>query len=122
MFYSFSYFGFNPTKRILRLFQESISRASIAAISVAAHEVGHAIQYANGYIQLTLSNMFFSIARFEYSAAWLFIMIGLLIPKLGGFMNIGILLFGAAALTYIAATTSGIAQFLKPILIRNSQE
>ena len=158
---------YDPTKGILRLSQEVYEGHSVAAVSVAAHEVGHAIQHANGYIPLSLRNMVFPLARFGSSAAWLFIMIGLLIPSLGSLMNIGILLFGtavlfqiitlpvefnassralelldtngfvvgnetkgakkvlnAAALTYVAAMASGIAQLLRLIMIRNrnSQE
>ena len=151
-----------PTKQTLRLSQEVYEGHSVAAVSVAAHEVGHAIQHANGYIPLVLRNMVFPIARFGSSAALPFIMIGLLIPSLGSLMNIGILLFGtavlfqiitlpvefnasnralelldtngfivgneikgskkvlqAAALTYIAAMASGIAQLLRLIMIRN---
>jgi len=153
---------YDPTKRVLRLSQEVYQGYSIASVSVAAHEVGHAIQHTNGYIPLSLRNMVFPIARFGSSAAWPFIMIGLLIPSLASLMNIGILLFGAAvvfqiitlpvefnassralelldtngfvvgneingskkvlqaaALTYIAAMASGIAQLLRLIMIRN---
>lgn len=153
---------YDPAKQILRLSQEVYEGRSIAAVSVAAHEVGHAIQHANGYVPLTLRNVVFPIAKFGSSAAWPFMMIGLLIPSLGSLMNIGILLFGAAvlfqvitlpvefnassralelldtngfvvgnenrgakkvlnaaALTYVAAMASGIAQLLRLIMIRN---
>lgn len=153
---------YDPTKQVLRLSKEVYEGNSVAAVSVAAHEVGHAIQHANGYMPLTLRNMVFPLARFGSSAAWPFMMIGLLIPSLGSLMNIGILLFGmavlfqiitlpvefnasskalelldtngfvvaneikgskkvlqAAALTYIAAMASGIAQLLRLIMIRN---
>lgn len=153
---------YDPTKRVLRLSGEVYQGNSIASVSVAAHEVGHAIQHANGYIPLSLRNMVFPVARFGSSAAWFFIIIGLLMPALGGLMDVGILLFGAAvafqvitlpvefnassralrlldangfitedetegaqkvlraaALTYVAAMASGIAQLLRLILIRN---
>lgn len=153
---------YDPTKRVLRLSNEVFHGDSIASVSVAAHEVGHAIQHANGYMPLNLRNKVFPVARFGSSAAWIFIMLGLLIPSMGSFMDIGILLFGtavlfqvitlpvefnasnralqlldangyiveeegrgakkvldAAALTYIAAMASGIAQLLRLILIRN---
>ena len=156
---------YDPTKRVLRLSEEVYHGSSVASISVAAHEVGHAIQHSNGYIPLSLRNLVFPVARFGSSAAWGFIMIGLLIPKLGGFMDIGILLFGAAvafqiitlpvefnassraltllddngfitdeekrgahnvlqaaALTYVAAMASGLAQLARLILIRNNRE
>src|SRR5699024_1405222 len=149
-------------KEVLRLSEDVYHGNSIASVSVAAHEVGHAIQHSNGYIPLELRNKVFPIARFGSSAAWFFIMVGLLIPSLGNLMDIGIILFStavlfqiitlpveinassralelldtngfvtnheirgskkvlnAAALTYIAAMASGIAQILRLILIRN---
>lgn len=153
---------YDPTKEVLRLSEEVYHGSSIASVSVAAHEVGHAIQHANGYVPLELRNKIFPVARFGSSAAWFFIMAGLLIPSLGNLMNIGIILFStavlfqivtlpvefnassralelldtngfvtnyeingskkvlnAAALTYIAAMASGIAQLLRLILIRD---
>ena len=63
---------YDPTKQILRLSQEVYEGHSIAAVSVAAHEVGHAIQHANGYIPLSLRNMVYTnfkleIATFSFS-------------------------------------------------------
>ena len=153
---------YDPIKRVLRLSGEVYQGSSIASVSVAAHEVGHAIQHANGYVPLSVRNMIFPVARFGSSAAWLFILAGLMIPALGGLMDIGILLFGAAvlfqlvtlpvefnasnralemldsngyiydeeikgaknvlnaaALTYVAAMASGLAQLMRLILIRN---
>jgi len=153
---------YDPTKEVVRLSQEVYHGSSIASVSVAAHEIGHAIQHANGYTPLILRNRIFPIARFGSSAAWFFIMVGLIIPSLGNLMDVGIILFstavlfqiitlpvefnasnralelldtngfvtnyevkgarkvlGAAALTYIAAMASGIAQILRLILIRN---
>lgn len=155
---------YDPKKRVLRLSNEVYRGSSIASVSVAAHEVGHAIQHANGYAPLSLRNMIFPVARFGSSAAWFFIIGGLFIPSLRGLMDIGIILFGAAvlfqlitlpvefnassraielldsngfivsdersaskkvlnaaALTYVAAMASGIAQLLRLILIRNNR-
>jgi len=154
---------YDPTKRVLRLSGEVYQGSSIASVSVAAHEVGHAIQHSNGYFPLSLRNVVFPVARFGSSAAWIFIFIGLLIPRLGGLMDVGILLFGAAvlfqlvtlpvefnassralallddngfigdeekrearnvlqaaALTYVAAMASGLAQLARLLLIRNN--
>ena len=153
---------YDPRKRVLRLSNEVYRGSSIASVSVAAHEVGHAIQHSQSYTPLALRNMIFPIARFGSSAAWFFIIGGLFIPSLAGLMDIGIILFGAAvlfqlvtlpvefnassraielldangfivseeksgakkvlnaaALTYVAAMASGIAQLLRLILIRN---
>src|SRR5690554_6054720 len=87
---------YDPRNRVLRLSREVYQGNSITSVSVASHEVGHAIQHDKGYIPLKLRNSIFPIASFGSSAAWLFIIIGLLIPEMGGLMDIGILLFGAA--------------------------
>ncbi|MFA5527792.1 MAG: zinc metallopeptidase [Peptostreptococcales bacterium] len=89
---------YDPRGRILRLSPEVHQRSTIASVSVAAHEVGHAIQHENGYIPLSLRNIIFPIARFGSSAAIFFILIGLIIPSLGSLMDIGILLFAVAVL------------------------
>ena len=89
---------YDPKSRVLRLSPEVYRGNSIASVSVAAHEVGHAIQHANGYVPLSMRNSIFPIANFGSSAAWLFIFVGLLVPSLGSLMDIGILLFSAAVL------------------------
>lgn len=89
---------YDPGKKVLRLSEAVHQGTSIASVSVAAHEVGHAIQHANDYTPLILRNKVFPIAKFGSSAAWIFIFVGLLIPSLGSFMDIGIILFGVAVL------------------------
>lgn len=89
---------YDPGKRVLRLSKDVYSGSSIAAISVAAHEVGHAIQHDSEYVPLSLRNKIFPLARFGSSAAWPFILIGLLIPAMSNLMDIGIVLFGTAVL------------------------
>ncbi|MEN1758929.1 zinc metallopeptidase [Anoxynatronum sibiricum] len=92
---------YDPTQRVLRLSGEVYQGNSIAAVSVAAHEVGHAIQHDEGYVPLNLRNLVFPIARFGSSAAWFFIIIGLILPAFAGLMDVGILLFAAAVLFQI---------------------
>lgn len=92
---------YDPRQRVLRLSNEVYRGSSIASVSVAAHEVGHAIQHANGYVPLSLRNMVFPVARFGSSAAWFFIIGGLLLPAFHGLMDVGILLFGTAVLFQI---------------------
>lgn len=89
---------YDPKNRVLRLSDEVYRGSSVASVSVAAHEVGHAIQHSNGYVPLSLRNLVFPIAKFGSSAAWGFIFIGLLIPNLRSLMDVGILLFAAAVL------------------------
>lgn len=89
---------YDPKARVLRLSEDVYYGSSIASVSVAAHEVGHAIQHANNYLALSLRNKIFPVARFGSSMAWFFIMVGLLIPSMGSLMDIGIILFGTAVL------------------------
>ncbi|SNR90815.1 hypothetical protein SAMN05446037_1001350 [Anaerovirgula multivorans] len=87
---------YDPRRRILRLSREVYNGSSIASVSVAAHEVGHALQHAGGYVPLTLRNVIFPIASFGSRMAWFFVIGGLLlIPEL---LDIGILLYTAAVL------------------------
>lgn len=87
---------YDPVNKILRLSKEVYAGSSIASVSVAAHEVGHAIQHDKGYVPLEIRNKIFPIASFGSSAAWFFIFVGFLIPALGGMIDIGILLFSIA--------------------------
>lgn len=88
---------YDPRKRVVSLSNEVYNGRSLASISVAAHETGHAIQHANGYVPLSFRNAIFPIASFGSSAAWIFIIIGLImsVPSL---LDLGILLFSAAVL------------------------
>ncbi len=88
---------YDPRKRVVRLSNEVYHSTSLASISVAAHETGHAIQHAHGYIPLSFRNAIFPVASFGSQAAWFFVIFGLIMsaPTL---VNIGILLFTAAVL------------------------
>lgn len=85
---------YDPRKRVVRLSREVYQGSSIASISVAAHEVGHALQHANGYVPLSLRNAIFPVASFGSSAAWIFIFAGFILA-LDPLLMLGIYLFGA---------------------------
>lgn len=94
---------YDPKNKVLRLSDATYSSASVAAIGVAAHECGHAVQHATGYVPLKFRGALVPIANFGSSIAWPLILIGLLI---GGnssdiLINLGILLFSAAVLFQI---------------------
>jgi Zn-dependent membrane protease YugP len=67
---------YDPRKRVLRLSQEVYNGTSVASIGVAAHEAGHALQHAYGYIPLVARNAIVPIASFGSQAAIIFIMLG----------------------------------------------
>lgn len=82
---------YDPRNRVLRLSQNVYGGSSVAAMSVAAHEVGHAIQHSEGYIPLIIRNNIAPIANFGSRLVWIFIILGFLIIPF--FIDIGILLF-----------------------------
>ncbi len=77
--------------------------SSVAAIGVAAHECGHAVQHATGYVPLTIRGALVPAANFGSMAAWPLIIIGLFLNGNTAmlFINLGILLFSAAVLFQI---------------------
>ena len=87
---------YDPRTRILRLSQNVYSGSSIASVSVAAHEVGHAIQHSEGYFPLMLRNNIAPIVNISSRMVWIFIILGFLISPF--FINIGIGLFLAVVL------------------------
>ena len=92
--------NYNPKEHTLNLSDSVYGSRSIAAIGVAAHECGHAIQHARGYVPLRLRTAFVPIANFGSMLAWPVIILGVIINSRSSMMliNIGILLFSFAVL------------------------
>ncbi len=150
---------YDPRSRVLRLSSTVYNGTSLASLGVAAHEVGHAIQHADGYYFLMLRNTIAPIAGFGSRFVWLLIIAGFAFsaPSLvtaGIVLYLGVVLFqiitlpveinasgralmqlenggyltqeefiptkrvlDAAALTYVAATLTAIAQLLRLLAI-----
>jgi uncharacterized protein len=154
---------YDPAKRIMRLSQDVFYGTSVAAIGVAAHETGHAVQHMERYSPLIIRNSIAPVVSFSSNASWIIILLGFFLRQ-GGLVQIGILLFtavvlfqiitlpvefnassralsmlgkrgilyeneikgarsvlSAAAMTYIAAALTAIAQLLRLIMISNSR-
>ena len=69
---------FDPRTNVVRLSDSTYSSTSVAAIGVAAHEVGHAIQHAEGYAPIKIRNAVVPVAQIGSFAAWPLALIGLL--------------------------------------------
>ena len=69
----------DPRNKVLRLSDSVYGQTSVAAVGVAAHECGHAIQHAKGYAPLRFRNVLVPVANFGAKIAWPLILIGLLI-------------------------------------------
>ena len=94
---------YDPQKRVVRLSDSTYSSNSIAAIGVAAHEVGHAIQHELSYTPLQVRNLIWPVARIGDSLGPFLVIIGLIFGGYSGqmLMDIGILLFLGAVLFYL---------------------
>ena len=155
---------FDPKANVIRLSDPVYNSTSTAAIGVACHEAGHAVQYAVGYSPMKLRAAIIPMTNLGSKLAFPLILVGLLLGSLGEislmFIYLGIAAFGlsfvfqmvtlpvefnasrraikaieeggilteeeqrgtkktltAAAMTYVAATATALAQLLRLILI-----
>lgn len=91
---------FDPTKKIISLSEPTYGSYSVAAISVAAHETGHAIQHQQSYLPNKIRGVLVPVANIGSMAGPYLAIFGIIL----GFpliINIGIALFGVAVLFYL---------------------
>ena len=91
---------YDPKARVLRLSDSVYGSNSVAAIGVAAHECGHAMQHAKGYVPLSIRSALVPVVNFGSYLSWPLIVIGLFINSSTGslFLNAGLLLFSLVVL------------------------
>ena len=85
---------YDPRSKVVRLSPDVYRNNSIAAIGVAAHETGHAIQHARSYSPLVLRNTMVPIASIGSNMSWVIIFAGLLL-QMSNLLLLGIVLFTA---------------------------
>lgn len=150
---------YDPKSNVIRLSESVFSKTSVAAIGVAAHEAGHAVQYSVGYVPIKIRAALIPVTQLGSTLALPLAMLGLFMG-MDLLVNIGIILFtavvvfqlitlpvefnasnraiktietqnildmseisgakkvlGAAALTYVAALISSLANLLRLILL-----
>lgn len=88
---------YDPRSRVLRLSPDNYDGRSVAAVGIAAHEAGHAIQHARNYSPLILRQTLAPLAMFGSNFAWILLFIGIFL-QFAGLVYAGIGLFGAAVL------------------------
>lgn len=89
---------YDPRSRVLRLSDTVYGSTSVAAIGVAAHECGHAVQDQTGYLPLRLRGAFVPVANFGSAAAWPLILLGLFLGWNNTLIQIGIICFSFAVI------------------------
>ena len=89
---------YDPKTNVIRLSDGVYNNTSTAAIGVACHEAGHAVQYAEGYAPIKLRAAIIPVTNFGSRLAMPLILIGLLFSTLGSFSDtliyLGIACFG----------------------------
>ncbi|MBQ6153396.1 MAG: zinc metallopeptidase [Ruminococcus sp.] len=90
---------FDPRTNTIRLSESVYGSTSVAAVGVACHEAGHAVQHAEGYFPNKLRSAILPVANIGSRLSWIFVIVGLFLPVQFNFViTIGIVLFSAAVL------------------------
>ena len=94
---------YDPRGKVLRLSDATYGQTSVAAVGVAAHECGHAIQHQVGYAPLQIRGALVPVANFGSTIAWPLILLGLFFNSQmsQALLNLGILAFSLAVLFQI---------------------
>lgn len=119
---------YDPTSRVVRLSDPVYFGNSIAALSVACHEVGHAIQHKVSYPMLVTRHRMFPVVNLVSGSAP-FLLLGGLLFKMSGLLLLGIIFFsGAVAFQLVTlpvefnASSRAKQQMVKMGFIRNTEE
>jgi Zn-dependent membrane protease YugP len=87
---------YDPTVRVVRLSEPVYYQSSISAVSVACHEVGHAIQHNVHYPMLVLRHKMFPVVNIASGVAPFLILAGFLFQQIPYLLGLGIIFFAAA--------------------------
>lgn len=95
---------FDPRTNVIRLSDTVYNSNSVAAVGVACHEAGHAVQHAEGYLPNKIRSIILPMAKIGSQLSWILILLGLVFTAKVGFvlLYIGIVLFSLSVLFTIA--------------------
>ena len=90
---------FDPRTNVIRLSESVYNAASVAAVGVACHEAGHAVQHATGYLPNKIRGAIVPAARVGSTLGWVLFLIGLFLPTQYSFVLwLGIIFFSLSVL------------------------
>jgi len=92
---------YDPRKKVLKLSRDVSQGQSVAALAIAAHELGHAMQDKEGYLPLQFRSMLVPAVNIGSTLGWILIMVGLLI-NLTGLAWLGVVAFSGGAFFALA--------------------
>ena len=93
---------YDPRKRVMRLSPQVYNDPTIASVSIAAHEAGHALQHAKGYAPLGFRNFLAPVVTVVSNLAWPILIVGLLMISAGNLYQ-GNSIFTIGIICYVAA-------------------
>lgn len=95
---------FDPRTNVIRLSENVYNSSSVAAVGVAAHEAGHAVQHAQEYFPNKLRSAILPVANIGSKLSWILILFGLLFSQRVGFvlLYLGIIMFSFSVIFTIA--------------------
>ncbi len=118
---------YDPSAKTVRLSEDVYGSNSIAAIGVAAHEVGHAIQHNLQYGPLELRHKMVPVTNFASSASFPILLLGLFL-QISDLIYIGIILFSAVVLFHVVtlpvefnASRRAVVQLAETGLVSNEE-
>ena len=100
---------FDPKSNVIRLSDSVENSTSIAAIGIAAHEVGHAIQHAEGYTPIKARAALVPATKFGSTLAPILILIGIILTRSAQYLNFG---YKLAIIGLLAYSLVAIFQFI----------
>lgn len=119
---------YNPMKKTVNLSPSVYSGRSITALSVAAHEVGHALQHAKGYKPLSIRSLIAPVASFASRSVYFIIILGVIL-SIQPLITLGIVVFASVVLFQIVtlpvefnASSRALAQLKGNGLVYNQKE
>ena len=92
---------YDPRKKVLRLSRGVHQGRSVAAVAIAAHELGHAMQDQEGYALLRLRSALVPAVNIGSTLGWILIILGLVL-RMSGLAWLGVLVFAAGAVFALA--------------------
>lgn len=87
---------YDPRDNVIRLSDRVYYSNSVAAIGVAAHEAGHAVQYAIGYTPIRIRNTILPVCQIGSNISWPLILLGVFLSS-PNLINLGLILFASVS-------------------------
>ena len=91
---------FDPRTNVIRLSDSVYNARTVAAVGVAAHEAGHAVQYAESYTPIVVRNKIVPLVNFGSSISWIVLVLGVIL-SFEPLLWVGIALFGLTTLFHL---------------------